>query len=162
MSPNPLFTYTWETLAGVIVDTGTHTTVLTGGDYNVVAHYADSASFGQVYTGCDYTFTFNMPSPSQILANEVIVPIACYGDANGSITLNTTGGSGSYVYQWDTPTSTPTGPTSSAISNLQEDTYTVTITDGSGCTETIDFEMIEPDALTNNFTDIVHLSLIHI
>ena len=156
---NPLFTYTWETLSGVVVDTGTSTNILSGGDYNLVAHYSDSASFGQIYSGCDATVLFTMPSPSQILANEVIVPISCYLDENGSITLNASGGSGSsYMYQWDTAASIPNGSTSSAINNLQEDTYTVTITDGDGCTETIDFDMIEPEILTNNFINISDVS----
>ena len=34
---NTDFTYTWETLGGVIVDTGAYTTILGGGDYNLVA-----------------------------------------------------------------------------------------------------------------------------
>ena len=156
---NPLFTYTWETLNGDVVDIGTHTTILSGGDYNLVAHYADSANFGQVYTACDATVQFNMPSPSQILANESIVTIACYGDANGSISLVPSGGSGSnYTYQWDTTTSVPNGSTNSSINGLQEATYTVTITDGDGCTETIDYPLIEPDPLTNDFNPIVNAS----
>ena len=156
---NPLFTYTWETLNGNVVDTGTHTTILSGGDYNLVAHYADSANFGQIYTACDATVQFNMPSPSQILANESIVTIACYGDANGSISLVPSGGSGSnYTYQWDTTTSVPNGSTNSSINGLQEATYTVTITDGDGCTETIDYPLIEPDPLTNDFNPIVNAS----
>ena len=156
---NPLFTYTWETLNGDVVDTGTHTTILSGGDYNLVAHYADSANFGQVYTACDATVQFNMPSPSQILANESIVTIACYGDANGSISLLPSGGSGSnYTFQWDTTTSVPNGSTNSFINGLQEATYTVTITDGDGCTETIDYPLIEPDPLTNDFNPIVNAS----
>ncbi|MBT4217375.1 MAG: T9SS type B sorting domain-containing protein, partial [Flavobacteriales bacterium] len=156
---NPLFTYTWETLNGDVVDIGTHTTILSGGDYNLVAHYADSANFGQIYTACDATVQFNMPSPSQILANESIVTIACYGDANGSISLVPSGGSGSnYTYQWDTTTSVPNGSTNSSINGLQEATYTVTITDGDGCTETIDYPLIEPDPLTNDFNPIVNAS----
>ena len=68
-----------STLNGNVVDTGTHTTILSGGDYNLVAHYSDSANFGMVYTGCDYTVQFNMPSPNQILANAVISPISGFG-----------------------------------------------------------------------------------
>ena len=152
---NPLFTYTWETLGGVVVDTGTHTTILAGGDYNLVAHYSDSANFGQVYSGCDASVTFNMPSAPQILANENITPISCYGDSDGAITLNVSGGTGSYTYQWDTTVSVPNGSTDPFITGLQEGTYTVTITDGMGCTETIEFDMVEPDAITNNFTNYV-------
>ena len=124
-------TYTWETLSGVVVDTGTHTTILSGGDYNLVAHYADSANFGQIYTACDATVQFNMPSQNnQILSDSIVSPISCYGDSDGSIALNPTGGTSPYSYQWDTTTSVPNGSTSSSINGLQEATYTVTITDG--------------------------------
>ena len=157
---NTMFTYTWETLSGIVVDTGITTNVLTGGDYNLVAHYSDSANFGMVYTGCDYTVQFNMPSPNQILSNAVISPISCYGNSNGSIDLTGTNGGdgGPYTYQWDTTTSLPNGSTSATISGLEEATYTVTITDGMGCTETVDFDMIEPDPLTNNFTNYIEVA----
>ena len=161
---NPMFTYTWETVGGTLVDTGAFTTILSGGNYNLVAHYSDSANFGQVYTGCDATVPFVMTSPAQILPNEVITPISCYGNttanglADGIITLNVTGGSGVYTYEWDITTSTPSGPTTSVISNLQEGTYTVTITDDMGCEETYEFDMVEPSAITNNFSNIVDVS----
>ena len=142
---NPDFTYTWETLGGVIVDTGAYTSILGGGDYNLVAHYSDSANFGQVYSGCDASVMFNMPSSPEIFDNETIVPISCYGDSDGSITLNVSGGTGSFTYQWDTTVSVPNGSTNSFITGLQEGTYTVTITDNSGCTETFEYDMLEPD-----------------
>ena len=106
-----------------------YTSILGGGDYNLVAHYSDSANFGQIYSGCDASVTFNMPSSPQILPNETIVPISCYGDSDGSITLNVSGGSGSFSYQWDTTVSVPNGSNNPFITNLQEGTYTVTITD---------------------------------
>ena len=154
------YTYTWETLSGVVVDTGINTTILTGGDYNLVAHYSDSANFGQVYTGCDATIQFNMPSPAQINPNAVIDPINCYEDKNGIINISATNGGdgGPYTYQWDTTTSLPTGSNSDIVSGLEEGTYTVTITDGMGCTETIEFDMVEPDALTNNFTNYIEVA----
>ena len=52
--PNPLFTYTWETdPITSTIDTGSSTNLLFPGNYNLVAHYSDSANFGQVYSGCD-------------------------------------------------------------------------------------------------------------
>ena len=155
---NTNFTYTWETLGGVIVDTGAYTTILGGGDYNLVAHYSDSASFGQVYSGCDASVIFNMPSAPQILPNELITPISCYGDSDGTITLNVSGGTGSYTYQWDTTVSVPNGSTNSFVTGLQEGTYTVTITDNMGCTETIDYDLIEPEAITNNFSNYIEVA----
>ena len=152
---NTDFTYTWETLTGTVVDTGAYTSILGGGDYNLVAHYSDSANFGQVYSGCDASVMFNMPSSPQILDNETIVPISCYGDSDGSITLSASGGTGSFSYQWDATVSVPNGSTNSFITGLQEGTYNVTITDNSGCTETFEYDMLEPDIIANNFTNYV-------
>ena len=98
-----------------------------------------------------------MPSAPQILPNEVISPISCYGDSDGAITLNVSGGSGSYTYQWDTTVSVPNGSTNSFVTGLQEGTYTVTITDNMGCTETIDYDMVEPEAITNNFSNYIEV-----
>ena len=101
-----------------------------------------------------------MPSPAQINPNAVIDPINCYEDKNGIINISATNGGdgGPYTYQWDTTTSLPTGSSSDIVSGLEEGTYTVTITDGMGCTETIEFDMVEPDALTNNFTNYVEVA----
>ena len=152
------FSYSWQTLSGVEVDTGTHTTILGGGDYNLVAQYSDSSSVGQIYSGCNATVQFTMPSPSQILPNENIVTISCYGDSDASISLNPNGGSGNYIYQWDTTISVPNGSTSSSITGLQEGTYTVTITDDIGCSETIEYDIVEPEPITNNFTNYLEVS----
>ena len=101
-----------------------------------------------------------MPSPAQINPNAVIDPINCYEDKNGIINISATNGGdgGPYTYQWDTTTSLPTGSSSDIVSGLEEGTYTVTITDGMGCTETIEFDMVEPDALTNNFTNYIEVA----
>ena len=54
-----------------------------------------------MYTACDASVMFTVTSPSQILANETISPTSCFnytpahGLADGSISLNPSGGSGS-------------------------------------------------------------------
>ena len=98
-----------------------------------------------------------MPSAPQILPNEVISPISCYGDSDGAITLNVSGGSGSYTYQWDTTVSVPNGSTNSFVTGLQEGTYTVTITDNMGCTETIDYDMVEAEQSLTTLVIILRL-----
>ena len=55
----------------------------------------------------------------------------CNGGSDGSIDLTPTGGSGSYTYSWDN------GSTSEDPTGLSSGTYTVTVTDSWGCTETL-------------------------
>jgi hypothetical protein len=122
------------------------------GNYWVVAHYSDSANSGQVYTGCDVAEPFTILSPSEIETNLTNPQDAsCYGEDDGEIDLQITGGSGTYTVQWDTTTSLPNGSSSLVIDNLQPGTYTVNIVDSDGCIITDDFVIGEPDVLTNVF-----------
>jgi len=50
------------------------------------------------------------------------------GQQNGSIDIDVTGGSGSYGYSWDN------GVTTQDLSNINQGTYTVTVTDANSCT----------------------------
>ncbi|HRN90905.1 MAG TPA: gliding motility-associated C-terminal domain-containing protein [Ferruginibacter sp.] len=52
---------------------------------------------------------------------------ALCGAANGSITLNITGGTAPYTYAWSN------GATTSALNNIAAGVYTVTVTDANGC-----------------------------
>jgi len=158
---NPLFTYTWETdpLTST-VDTGVSTSILYPGNYVLVAHYSDSTSFGQVYSGCDASSAvFTIVGPSSITSGAVITDVSCYGDVNGAIDLTPIGGIGAYSYLWDITTSIPVGNlTNEDHTNLQPGTYTVTITDGNGCELTEDLTVGEPDAITSYFNPIIAVS----
>ena len=119
----------------------------------MVAHYSDSASSGQIYSGCDVAEPFVISSPLEIQTNATVPSdVTCYGDIDGEIDLQINGGVGPYVVLWDTTTSLPNGSNDYLISNLQPGTYTVNIVDSDGCNITQDFVISEPDVLTNNFT----------
>ncbi len=149
---NPLFTYTWETFPiTTTIDTGVSTSILFPGDYVLVAHYSDSASFGQVYSGCDASsVVFTIGSPAPIISGAVATDVLCYGDDNGSIDLTPAGGVSPYLVSWDITTSIP-GSTIQDHNNLLPGTYTVTITDASGCEITDAIVVGEPDAITSYF-----------
>lgn len=66
----------------------------------------------------------------------------CAGYANGSISVNTSGNSGPYSYSWSN------GSTSSAINNIVAGAYSVTITDATGCAESLSFNLTAPPALS--------------
>jgi gliding motility-associated-like protein len=78
--------------------------------------------------GCIVTDSVVVASPTQIVTNQTVVNTMC-GLCNGSISLNPSGGTGPYTYQWSNAAVT------SSINNLCAGTYTVTITDANGCTQ---------------------------
>jgi hypothetical protein len=67
------------------------------------------------------------PSPT---ANISTSPATC-GNANGSATVTVSGGQGAITYTW-----APSGANSATISNLAPGTYTASVTDANGCSDT--------------------------
>ena len=73
-------------------------------------------------------------------APVAVMPIAqnntnCQDDATGSITVNVTGGTMPYSYNWETAEGEPVpGGTTPSINNLPAGVYAVTTTDDNGCT----------------------------
>lgn len=69
--------------------------------------------------------------------------VSCNGGDNGSITISTTGGTPGYTYAWS-----PSVGSSTTVTNLLAGTYTVTVTDLNGCTQTSSFIIAEPTIMT--------------
>ncbi|MBL4657160.1 MAG: gliding motility-associated C-terminal domain-containing protein, partial [Flavobacteriales bacterium] len=69
--------------------------------------------------------------------------VTCNGLANGRAKAVGSGGTGSYTYLWDDPTTA----TADSVVNLDVDTFTVTITDSLGCTAQDSVIITEPDVL---------------
>ena len=146
---DPLFNYTWETdPVGTVIDTGINTNILYPGNYNLVVHYADSASFGQNYSGCDLIQPFTIGSPTPLVSGAVVIDEKCFDGSDGSIELNPSGSNSPYSVVWDTTTSVPVNSTAFVQSPLQPGVYTATITDASGCEITEDYTVAEADPIT--------------
>jgi len=92
---------------------------------------------------CVSTINVTINEPSQIIANETILPISCFGANDGSITVLPTGGSGSgYTYNWiPVP---PNGNGTNIATPIGPGLWSVVITDATGCNDTIDFNINEP------------------
>ena len=87
----------------------------------------------------------DVPSPPQIIVDRTggIVPVSCNGLADGSISLNVSGGTPGYNFLW-----LETGEMTSAIENLPAGVYTAVITDANDCPATPQIiEIGEPDPL---------------
>lgn len=65
--------------------------------------------------------------------------VSCNGAADGSATVSATGGTTPYTYSWS-----PSGGTGPTANNLTAGTYTVTVTDNTGCTGTQTVTITEP------------------
>ncbi len=77
--------------------------------------------------------------PDAIVSVPQIVPVSCYGAADGSICVNASGQN--ITYEWSNGATTP------CISGLSAGSYSVTIRSGACETVLTDIQMPEPDSL---------------
>ena len=157
--PNSLYTYTWEldiagVSSGIDITNGANTSWgnFAPGDYWLVAHYADSASFGIPYDGCVAETPFTILPGNFIDDGGVsnINHVSCFDYDDGGITLNITSDASIVSTQWDTTYSIPFGPNTSNLFDLIAGTYTVVITDADGCSLTTAYEVTQPEKLISD------------
>ncbi|MEO6189921.1 MAG: gliding motility-associated C-terminal domain-containing protein, partial [Saprospiraceae bacterium] len=124
----PLYRYKWIKGNITIIDTTSKIIGKKCGNYTVTV--TDSK-------GCDTTKTFRINCIVMDLMCSVIVidTFKCFGDCNGTIRAEVTGGLIPYKYKWST------GDTTISAKNLCAGTYTVTVTDldGTTCASTYNF-----------------------
>lgn len=87
---------------------------------------------------CKKTFNLQVTSPPGMTGEYESTDIACFGDSTGTITAAITGGSPDYSYLWSN------GSTSPDVSGLLPGVYSVTVTDGNGCTISNSIEIFQP------------------
>ena len=90
--------------------------------------------------GCYTSFVLTLGQPTQVLTTATIINDTCYGYADGSIALTTTGGFGPYTYSWPQLS----GNSSNSASSLGAGSYTTVITDAHGCIETVSDTVNQP------------------
>lgn len=79
--------------------------------------------------GCLVNQVVQINGPSAISVGTSSISPATCGSNNGSLSLLTSGGTGTYSYSW-----TPSVGSSSTLSNLFSGTYSVVVSDQNGCT----------------------------
>ncbi len=96
---------------------------------------------------CTVTSTFQISTLNGInLVSSSSTPISCNNGNNGSITIVTNGGTGTPTYSLN-PSNAPNNQ-NGVFSGLTSATYTVTATDGAGCTVTTVVNLANPTAIT--------------
>ncbi len=88
--------------------------------------------------------TITQPSSSLVASASVLSPIDCFGDTDGQVTASQTGGTSPYTYSWNT------GETNAIETNLGATTYSVTITDQNGCTDSASVALTQPAQLVSS------------
>ncbi len=111
-----LISYEWSTGA-----TGTSVTNLSAGSYFVVAEDEN---------GCNDTARVNIARLDSVLISVVSTDVSVCGGADGSATASASNGVSPYSFAWSS------GSTDSVANNLSVGTYTVTVTDSTGCQST--------------------------
>ena len=126
---NPPYTFQWNSPGLPTNDTAT---ALCAGLYDVIV---------QDSLGCITVDTIRIDQPAQILANLTTTPISCFGDTNGTATVNPSGGIGTYNVTWSN------GNTGVTAINLAAGPHSVTITDGNGCSIVKNFNLVAPTVI---------------
>ena len=143
----PYTSISWSSSNPSFVDPGTEDlSGLDSGSYSITVIDAN---------GCIYDTTLIITKPSEIFADGSFTDVVCFGDADGTISLNTNSGAGGYSWSWTGP-----GGFSSPDENLTGldiGTYDVTITDINGCTKDTSLNINEPDDIlfSGSHTDVV-------
>ncbi len=109
-----------------------------------VGTYTVTVSDGNLCTATGQA-TVNPPACSGAGVNVSATPPSCNGGANGMAVATATG-SPNFSFEWSNGTTT-TGSNSSIISNLATGSYSVTMTDGNGCSDTESFFINQPNQL---------------
>ena len=129
----PPYTYNWEPKQGLRPGEATQS-YLGGGDYTVTI--TDD-------NGCELIQSFNLWERLQ-LDIETVHP-SCPQAIDGSITLNTYGGTPPYQFQWEGPNLVELEQENQ--NNLMAGTYSVTITDSNGCIKEISRSIRDPQLI---------------
>ncbi len=93
--------------------------------------------------GCTTTATADITEPDLLTLTFQSTNISCNGAADGSVTPTTTGGTSPYEYSLD-----GTNFQSGSFNGQAAGTYTLTVRDANGCTESAAVTLTEPLALS--------------
>lgn len=137
-STGPQYSPHWTTSDGQIISGQNSLTPVVGSAGTYVLTIINTSN------GCSRGSSVLVSQSSDIVVGSQLTPVSCFGEQDGSATVNPTGGTGAYTYRWSN------GATTQSISALLAGSYTVTVTDASNCFSTKTVEVTQPVLLKPN------------
>ena len=130
------FAYLWATADGNIAEGET-----------TLAPFVDvpgtyTLTVTNTVSGCTAVSEVVVLQIAPVTAGATSENVACHNTATGSATVTPGGGDSSYAYAWSS------GSLQATATGLVSGSYTVTVTDGHGCTATSSVTLSQPDVLT--------------
>jgi hypothetical protein len=101
--------------------------------------------------GCSATIEVEVTEPDVLLATLDTTNISCFNEEDAMIDLIVTGGTPTYLYDWDTD-GTGDNDDSEDLSGLGDGTYTVVVTDQNNCEVTAGITFTNPAAIDVSVT----------
>jgi hypothetical protein len=92
--------------------------------------------------------------PNPILIAGTVNNVQCCGAANGAVVIAVSGGIAPYYFQWNGSNNFIS--TSQNIVSLPSGQYSVQVTDGNGCSDTVTYTITEPDCFTPSLDSVVN------
>lgn len=132
------YSFLWVGATGTVGVTQTVTN-LCAGSYTVTVVDAN---------GCLNTDTVTFTNPPILDVTATHTNASCGATCDGTASATATGGTGAYSYSWST---SPIQTTATAT-GLCAGTYTLTVTDAKGCTDTVSVIITEPLPVIDNPT----------
>jgi len=94
--------------------------------------------------GCSATASEDISAPNPLSLSVSHTDVSCYGGSDGSVSVNVSGGSSPYNYNWFTQTGL-VGNTST-VNNLPIDKYYILVTDANNCNMLDSVIVLQPDS----------------
>ncbi len=127
------YTYIWNPN----VSSTNSATGLAAGTYNITSTDAN---------GCTKVDVVVLTNPAALTLTMDSVPVSCFGVCDGQASATVNGGTPNFTYVWSN------GGTTATITGLCAGNYSVTVTDGNGCTATNSVVVTSPVAISSTVT----------